>query len=219
MSTRKNNFNPKIFLSTVGLGRKMTSFRKGQFVYVQGKPADTLFVIQEGVVKLTIRSKTDKEAILNILTAPDFVGNDSLSASTNRATSAVALTNCTLLRIDNGVMLDTLKRERSLANMFWENILKRNLRYQHDLFDQLCNDSESRLGRILLLLPWAELRRHRIKHQTLADMVGTTRSRISIFLAKFKKMGFIDYKTPNGLMRIHRPILARYVREHLPAEN
>ena len=190
------------------------SFRKGQTIYAQGDPTDALFVIQNGRVKLSVRSHAGKEATLDILSDGDFVGKDSVAGQTSRTASASAMTDCSLLRIEKKAMLLALTRQIKLANMFWGYVLARYLRYQQDLVDQRCNPGEKRLARILLLL--AHFDGHgapqtsipHISHETLAEMVGTTRSRVCYFMKRFKDSGFIHYRHKGKLLQVHRTLLA-----------
>ena len=214
MAKQRVPFDPKIFLSTVGDGRTLVSFTKGQTIFTQGEAADSLFVIQTGRVKISIKSKTKKEAVLDILSDADFVGKDSMGGQPSRTTSASAITDCSLLRITKKVMLLALAHQVKLANVFWEYMLVRNMRYQQDLADQLCNPSEKRLARVLLLLAnydgheGPETTVPKVSHETLAEMVGTTRSRVSFFMNKFKESGFIYYEHKGKLLRIRRTLLA-----------
>ena len=190
------------------------SFTKGQTIYSQHDAADALFAIQKGKVKLSVKPQTGKEAILDILSDGDFVGKDSVAGQSSRTASASAMTDCTLLRIEKKVMLLALTRHVKLANMFWAYVLARNIRYQQDLVDQHCNSSEKRLARVLLLLAHfdgygaSETMVPKMNHETLAEMVGTTRSRISFFMNRFKKSGFIYYGNNGKLLRVHRTLLA-----------
>jgi len=214
MAKQKRAFNPKTFLTTVGIGRAMMSFTKGQTIYCLDDAADALFVIQEGTVKLSVKPKAGREAILAILSDGDFVGKDSLAGQSCRTASACAMTDCTLLRITQKAMLLALKRHIKLANMFWAYVLARNIRYQQDLVDQHCSSSEKRLARVLLLLAHfdghgaAETAIPKMKHETLAEMVGTTRSRINFFMNRFKESGFIFYENKGELVRVHRTLVA-----------
>jgi len=214
MATQRRAFNPKTFLTTVGSGRKMMSFRKGQTIYAQGDAANSLFVIQTGRVKLSVKSQAGKEATLDILSDEDFVGKDSIAGQSRRTASASAITDCTVLRITKKVMMLALAQQVKLANMFWAYVLARNIRYQQDLVDQHCNLSEKRLARILLLLAHYDGHGARvttipkISHETLAEMVGTTRSRVCFFMNRFKESGLIDYEHKGKLLRVHRTLLA-----------
>ena len=214
MAKQKRAFDPKAFLSSAGAGRKLISFRKGERIFSQGDAADSLFVIQKGTVKLGVKSQAGKEAILDILSDADLVGNDSVAGRDVRTASASAITDCCLLRITKKVMMLALTRHVKLANVFWAYVLARYIRYQQDLVDQHCNPSEKRLARILLLLAHydghggLETTVPKINHETLAEMVGTTRSRVSFFMNKFKESGFIDYEHKGKLLRIHRTLIA-----------
>jgi CRP-like cAMP-binding protein len=211
-------FNAKAFLSSAGAGREMLSFQSGQNIFTQGGPSDAVFVIQTGHVRVSARSQSGKNTTLDILAEDDFVGKDCLTGEPIRTISANALTDCKILRIPKRVMALALSSEITLANAFAAYVLARNMRYQQDLVDQHCNTSEKRLARILLLLshfdsqstPEAEL--PRIKHETLAEMVGTTRSRVSHFMKKFKRAGFIDYHLKKESIRVRRSLLAFYAR-------
>jgi CRP/FNR family cyclic AMP-dependent transcriptional regulator len=173
-----------------------------------------LFVVQRGSIKLSVKSRTGREATLDILSDADFVGKDSVAGRSTRVASASAMTDCSLLRITKTAMMLALSRQVKLANLFWAYVLARNLRYQQDLVDQHCNPSEKRLARILLLLAHydgrgaAETTVPAISHETLAEMVGTTRSRICFFMNRFKKSGFIYYEHKGKLLRVHRTLLA-----------
>ena len=214
MAKQRRPFNPRTFLSTVGAGRTIVSFRKGQTIYAQGDPAESLFVIQTGKVKLSVKSQAGKEAVLDILGNEDFIGNDSVARQSSRTTCASAMTDCRLLRIEKKAMMLALKRQVKLANVFGAYVLARNMQYQQDLVDQRCNLSEKRLARVLLSLahfdghggPEATIAR--IRHKTLAQMVGTTRSRICFFMKKFKEADFIDYERGGETLRVHRKLVA-----------
>lgn len=216
MAERRRAFNPRTFLTTIGIGRKMMSFTKGQTIYALNDAADAIFAIQKGKVKLSVRPPTGKEAILDILSDGDFVGKDSLAGQSARTASASAMTDCTLLRIEKKTMLRALARNVKLANVFWAYVLARNIRYQQDLVDQHCNSGERRLARILLLLAHfdghgaTETTVAKMSHETLAEMVGTTRSRISFFMNRFRKTGFIDYGHKDKLLRVQRTLLTFY---------
>lgn len=218
MTRQKHVFNPTTFLSTVGTGREMISFQKGQTIVAQGNPTESIFVIQTGSVKLSARSQNGKEATLDILGPEDFVGCDSIAGQPLHIASASALTECVLLRIESSAMLLALAKEPTLSNMFCTYVLTRNVRYQQDLLDQRCNPSEKRLARILLLVSHffgqssAETVVARINHEILAEMVGTTRSRVCFFMKKFKDAGFIDYDLKEQPLRVRRSLLAFYAR-------
>jgi CRP/FNR family transcriptional regulator, cyclic AMP receptor protein len=214
MTKQRGAFNPKTFLTTVGIGREMMSFTRGQSIYSLNDAADALFVLQEGKVKLSVTPPDGKEAILDILSAGDFVGKDAIAGQSSRTASATAMTDCTLLRIKKKTMLLALTMHVKLANMFWAYVLGRNIRYQQDLVDQHCNSSAKRLARVLLLLAHfdghgaTETTIPKMSHETLAEMVGTTRSRISFFMNRFKESGFIYYENKGKALRVHRTLLA-----------
>lgn len=213
MAQQRRAFNPKTFLSTVGAGRKLMSFRKGQTIYAQGDATDALFVIQTGTVKLSAKSHR-KDAILDILSHGDFVGKDSIAGQPFRTASADAMTDCSLLRIEKKTMLRALTRHMRLATMFWAYVLARNIRYQQDLVDQRCSCSEKRLARILLMFAHLDSQGvpktaiPKMSHATLAEMVGTTRSRVCFFMDRFKESGFIYSEHKSQLLSVHRTLVA-----------
>jgi CRP/FNR family transcriptional regulator, cyclic AMP receptor protein len=211
-------FSPKTFLSTVGAGRTMISFGKGETIYSQGDKADALFVIQKGMVRLSVESQAGKVAILDILSDEDFVGTDSIAGHSSRTASARALTECSLLRIEKKAVVLALKSQVKLANALLAYTLASNIRYQQHLVDQRCNPSEKRLARILSLLAHfdkhgsTEVNIPKISQETLAGMVGTTRSRVSLFMKRFKDSGFIDYDPTGKLIQVRRTLLAFYTK-------
>jgi CRP/FNR family transcriptional regulator, cyclic AMP receptor protein len=204
------SFDPQLFLATVGVARTITQCPKDYKIFSQGDPADAVFYIQQGKVKLKVKSKQGKEAVVAILGAGDFLGEACLIGQTVCLATAVAIAPSFILRIEKNEMLRVLHEERKFSDFFVPYMLSRNVRIQEDLVDQLFNSSEQRLARTLLLLAnfgkvgTLEPVAPEINQETLAGMVGTTRSRISFFMNKFKKMGFIDYK--EGL-RVHRSLL------------
>jgi CRP/FNR family transcriptional regulator, cyclic AMP receptor protein len=206
----KRNFDPNAFLATIGSGRKTLAVPKEQSVFSQGDEADAVFYIQKGKVKLTVVSKTGKEATIGILSAGSFFGEGSLAGQVLRMGSAAALTDCELMRVDKRAMMEALHREHSFSDLFMAYLLERNIRYEEDLVDQLFNSSEKRLARILLLLAHfgkegvPETVVPKISQETLAGMVGTTRSRVSFFMNRFRKLGFIHY---NGGLQVHSSLL------------
>jgi CRP/FNR family transcriptional regulator, cyclic AMP receptor protein len=211
VSRKKRDFNPKKFLATIGEGRKVVTFSKKQTIFAQGDVADAIFYIQSGKVSLTVVSKIGKEAVLGILNERDFFGEGSLAGQPLRMGSATAMTDCELLRIDKQAMMRALHREQTLSDLFVSYLLARNIRYEEDLVDQLFNSSEKRLARILLLLAHfgkegvPETVIPKISQETLAEMVGTTRSRVSFFMNRFRKLGFVDYG--EGGMQVHSSLL------------
>jgi len=195
---KKCDFDAQEFLATIGQGRKAVTFPRKQPIFAQGDSADAVFYIQEGKVRLTVVSKIGKEATLGILSAGDFFGEGALAGQPLRMGSATAMTDCELLQIDKKAMMLAL-REHRFSDLFVEYLLARNIRYEETLVDQLFNSSEKRLARTLLLLarcgeqsaPQTEI--PKISQETLAQMVGTTRSRVSFFMNRFRKSGFVDY--------------------------
>jgi len=209
---KREKFNPQTFLSTIDDGRKVEAFPKKQAIFAQGDTADAVFYIQTGKVKLTVVSKTGKEATIGILNEGDFFGEGCLTGQPLRLCSATAMTDCTVMRIDKQSMLDVLHREHAFSDMFVAHLLTRNIRYEEDLVDQLFNSSEKRLARILLLLAHfgkegkPEGAIPKISQEALAEMVGTTRSRVNFFMNKFRKLGFVDYQTGDEL-QVHSSLL------------
>ena len=210
--TRKPDFNPHVFLSTIGKGRDMLSFQKKNRIFAQGEPTDGLFFIQEGKVRLSVVSEAGKEATLGTLSEGDFFGEGGLAGQLHRMSSAVAMTDCVLLHVERKAMMLAMSREPKLSAMFVKYLLKRNIRYQDDLVDQLFNSSEKRLARVLLLMAQfgkegvSEMLVPRLSQETLAEMVGTTRSRVSFFMNRFRKLGFINYDVGDNL-HVHSSLL------------
>jgi CRP/FNR family cyclic AMP-dependent transcriptional regulator len=212
---QKREFNPNTFLATIGEGRKNLIFVKKQVIFTQGDVADAVFYIQKGKVKLTVVSKTGREATIGMLTNGDFFGEGALAGQGLRMGSASALSDCEILRIDKQVMMSALHREHTFSDLFVSYLLARNVRYEEDLVDQLFNSSEKRLARILLLLARfgkegvPEIVVPKISQESLAEMVGTTRSRVSFFMNRFRKMGFVDYSGgPEGGLQVHSSLLS-----------
>jgi CRP/FNR family transcriptional regulator, cyclic AMP receptor protein len=205
-------FDTKTFLSTINGGRTITAVPKKQTIFAQGDPSNAVFYIREGKVKLTVLSKSGKEATIGILNEGDFFGEGCLTGQPLRLCSATAMSDCSLMRIDKKSMMEVLHREHSFSDMFVTYLLTRNIRYEEDLVDQLFNSSEKRLARILLLLAQfgkegvPETLIANINQQTLAEMVGTTRSRVSFFMNRFRKLGFIDYHGGDDL-QVHSSLL------------
>ena len=210
MTASRRHFDVTTFLATIGEGRKIVRVRKKDRVYAQGDACDAIFYIKKGKIKLTVVSKSGKEATIAILNSSDFFGEGCLTAQTLRPGSATAMTECELMRIENKAMQSALHREHELSDMFVAYLLGRNIRYEEDLVDQLFNSSEKRLARILLLLARfgkdgkPEKVIPKLSQETLAEMVGTTRSRVSFFMNRFRKLGFIKY---NGELEIHSSLL------------
>jgi CRP-like cAMP-binding protein len=208
---KKHDFDPKLFLATIGEGRKIVLVPGKQTIYTQGDAADTVFYIQKGKVRLTVVSGKGKEATIAILNPDDFCGEGGLAGQPLRMGSAIAMTDCELMRVDKKAMMLALHREHTLSDMFTAYLLGRNIRYEADLVDHLFSSSEKRLARILLLLSHfgkegvPETVIPKITQETLAEMTGTTRSRVSFFMNRFRKLGFIDYG--EGGLQVHSSLL------------
>jgi len=201
----------EFLLAQVSHGKTVTETERRRHIFRQGDPADAVFFLQRGKVKLAVTSKQGKEAIVATLDAGDFFGEGCLAGQPLRMATATAMTDCTLVRIEKRAMACLLHAEHDVSEMFVTHLLSRNIRYEEDLVDQLFNSSEKRLARILLLLSHfgkegrAEPVFPRINQESLAQMVGTTRSRVSHFMNKFKKLGFIDY---NGGLTVNSGLLS-----------
>jgi CRP-like cAMP-binding protein len=206
-------FNTRKFLSTIdGSDRKIAAFSKRQAIFAQGDSSDAVFYIQDGNVKLTVLSKSGKEATIGLLQEGDFFGQGCLTGQALRMCSASAMTDCSVMRIGKKSMVEVLHRERAFSELFVEYLLRRNIRYEEDLVDQLFNSCEKRLARVLLLLAHfgkdgkPEVAIPTISQEILAEMVGTTRPRVSFFMNRFRKLGFIDYHGGDEL-RVHSSLL------------
>jgi CRP/FNR family transcriptional regulator, cyclic AMP receptor protein len=203
-------FNPKTFLATVGKGKTLLTPPKQTIIFSQGDAADAVFYIQEGQVKLSVVSQEGKEAIVAILERGNFFGEGCLAGQLVYMATATARENATLVRLDKQAMIDILHNEPTFSELFLAYLLARNIRIQEDLVDQLFNSSEKRLARILLLLAHfgkeakSEAIIPKISQEVLAEMIGTTRSRVSFFMNKFRKLGFLNY---NGGVRVHSSLL------------
>jgi CRP-like cAMP-binding protein len=213
VAARKHSkFDPKKFLSTIDGGRKITAIPRKQRIFVQGDSSDAVFYILTGKVRITVVSESGKEGTIGILNEGDFFGEGCLTGQLLRLCSASAMTDCSVMRIDKKAMMEVLHREHAFSDMFLAYLLTRNIRYEEDLVDQLFNSSEKRLARILLLMahfgkeskPLADI--PTISQETLAEMVGTTRSRVSFFMNRFRKLGFIDYHAGDAL-QVHSSLL------------
>jgi len=210
VTKKRRDFGPSAFLATIGKGRESVLFRRKQRIFVQGDTADAVFYVQTGKVKLTVVSKNGKEATIGILGEGDFFGEGSLACQALRMACATAMTDCAFLRIDKKAMMEALHREHGFSDMFVSYLLARNIRYEQDLVDQLFNSSEKRLARMLLLLAHfgkegkPETVIPKISQEMLAEMIGTTRSRVSFFMNRFREMGFIHY---NGGLQVHSSLL------------
>jgi len=214
VAKKSREFDPESLLAVIGEGRKAMLFPKKHIIFAQGDPADAVFYLQTGKIKLTVASKTGKEATIGILSDKSFFGEGSLAGQALRMGTATAMTECTVMRIEKKAMMDALHREQTLSDMFVAYLLARNIRYEEDLVDQLFNSSEKRLARVLLMLAHfgkegvPETVVPRISEGTLAEMVGTTRSRVSFFMNRFRKLGFIHYAaSEEGGLQVHSSLL------------
>ena len=221
-------FEPKVFdsvnfLASAGLGRKIVEFRPKQTFFCQGDAADSVYYLQKGRARLTVVSQGGKEATITLLSATDFVGEESLAAIMGlHLATATAVNACTALKISREEMIRVMHDEPAFADIFLKFLLIRSMRIQADLVDQLFNSSEKRLARILLLM--AEFGKPGepetfiplVTQQTLADMIGTTRSRVSFFMNRFRKLGFISY---DGRIQVHKSLLNVVLLDQLPGHN
>jgi len=211
-------FDPAAFLANPGLGRKLVTLKAKESFFVQGSPADCVFYLQTGRAKLTVVSERGKEATITLLAAGDFIGEESIAAIPGlRMASATAITACSALKITRDEMARVMHQEHGFSDLFLKFLVARGMRTQADLVDQLFNSSEKRLARILLLMAEygepgeAEPLIPKITQETLADMIGTTRSRVSFFMNRFRQHGFIDY---NGRIRVHKSLLNVILLDH-----
>jgi CRP-like cAMP-binding protein len=211
-SKKHITFDPQTFLSTINGGRKIETFPKKHTIFAQGDSSDAVFYIRQGKVKLTVVSQIGKEATIGILNEGDFFGEGCLTGQALRLCSATAMSDCSVMKINKKSVMDVLHREQSFSEMFVAYLLARTIRYEEDLVDQLFNSSEKRLARILLLLAHfgkdgtPEVAIPHISQETLAEMVGTTRSRVNFFMNRFRKLGFIDYQSGEEL-QVHSSLL------------
>jgi len=210
-------FDAETFLARAGLGRKILRLKKDEVAYAQGDPADAIYYVQRGRLRVTVTSANGKEATIALVGGGEFLGeNCMVSAHPLRLATATAMTECALLRISKTEMVRALSQEPAFSNVFVSFLLVRNARIQADLVDQLFNSSEKRLARILLLLAQfgkeskPETVVAKISQETLAEMIGTTRSRVSFFMNRFRKLGFIEY---NGEIRVHNSLLNIFLQE------
>ena len=211
MATKQRpTFDPKAFLAKVGDGHAIAKYKKAEVVFSQGDPADAVFYIQKGKAKVTVVSEQGKEAVVAILGANEFVGEGCLGGQALRIATVVALAESTIVRLEKAVVVRVIQEEPSFAEMFIAHLLSRAIRVESDLVDQLFNSSEKRLARLLLLLAnfgkegKPETVIAKISQETLAEMIGTTRSRVSFFMNKFRKLGLINY---NGVIEVHSSLL------------
>ena len=215
-SAAKGPFDPKLFLAKVGAGKQVLEFHKNQHVFAQGDVADVVFYIKKGRVKLTVLSEHGKEAVVAILESGQFFGEGCMNGHPLRIATTTAMENCVITSITKAAMIATLHDEPKFSEMFIAYLLTRNGRIEEDLIDQLFNSSERRLARLLLLL--ANFGKEgsprpispNISQETLAEMIGTTRSRVSHFMNKFRKLGLISY---NGKIEVHSSLMDAVLRE------
>ena len=207
----KPRFDPKAFLAKANGGRTISQYRKNQIVFSQGAHADSVFYIHDGKVKVTVISEQGKEAVVAVLGPDEFCGEGCLTGQPRRVATATAMTECKIMRLEKAVIVRALHDEPAFSEMFVSHLLARTLRVEADLVDQLFNSSEKRLARALLLLAnfgkegKPETIIAKVSQETLAEMIGTTRSRVSQFMNKFRKLGFIKY---NGTMEVHSSLLS-----------
>ncbi len=207
----KEQFDPAVFLAQAGLGRRSVRLKPKETFFSQGDPADCVYYLQSGRAKITVVSRAGKEATIALLSAGEFVGEGALAGVPGlRLSTATAITDCVALKIERTEMIRVMHEERAFSDLFLKFLLERSMRTQADLVDQLFNSSEKRLARILLLM--AEFGQPgdpeplipKISQETLAEMVGTTRSRVSFFMNRFRELGFVDY---NGGIKVHKSLL------------
>ena len=230
-SKRKPPFDPKVFLNTENRGRTISKYRKDQTLFSQGNPADAVFYIRKGKVKITVVSEQGKEAVVAIQGPDEFCGEGCLIGQARRLATAAAMTECEIMRLEKPAMIRVLHDEPAFSEMFVAHLLARTIRVEEDLVDQLFNSSEKRLARALLLLAnfgkdgRPEPVIAKVSQETLAELIGTTRSRVSHFMNKFRNLGFIDY---NGHLEVHTSLLnvvlhdepqISGVHEPVPSEN
>jgi CRP-like cAMP-binding protein len=206
----KASFDLKAFLSNANGDRTIAEYRANHRIFAQGEAANSLFYIKNGEIKLTVLSKQGKEAVVAILKGGDFFGEGCLAGQSVRMASAIAMSECSVMEVEKAVVVRLLREEPSFSELFMAHLLSRNIRIEEDLVDQLFNSSEKRLARVLLLLanfgkegtPQTVI--PKISQETLAEIIGTTRSRVSFFMNRFRKLGFVDY---NGGLKVHSSLL------------
>jgi CRP/FNR family cyclic AMP-dependent transcriptional regulator len=215
-SKQKSNFNPQVYLESVGVSRRAAEFRRKQAIFSQGDPADSVMYVQKGGVRLTVVNESGKEAVVAIFGPGDFFGEGGMAGQTIRMGTATAIAPTTVLIIEKDEMKRVLHAEHELSDRFIAYMLVRNIRVEEDLIDQLFNSTEKRLARTLLLLArygkedQPERLLQKVSQEMLAEMVGTTRSRVNLFMNKFRKLGFIEY---NGQIKINRSLLTVVLHE------
>ncbi len=215
---RQQLFDPQSFLAKVGEGRSIATFNKDQIIFSQGDPANAVFYIQRGKVKITVVSEQGKEAVVAILDANEFFGEACLAGQALRIATVTAMVESVIMRLDKPAVVRVIHDEPAFSEMFISHLLSRTIRIEADLVDQLFNSSEKRLARLLLLLAnfgkdgKPEPMIAKISQETLAEMIGTTRSRVSFFMNKFRKLGLIDYKSEGGI-EVHSSLLNLVLHE------
>jgi CRP/FNR family cyclic AMP-dependent transcriptional regulator len=221
--SEETTFDPAAFLAQAGLGRRILLFKAKQVFFSQGGPADSVFYLQKGRAKVTVVSARGKEATITLLSAGDFVGEEAMAGAIGlRLSTATAITACTTLKIERAEMVRVMHEEHAFSDRFVKFLLARSMRTQADLVDQLFNSSEKRLARILLLMAEfgkpgePEMMIPPVTQETLAEMIGTTRSRVSFFMNRFRKLGFIKY---NGRIHVHKSLLNMILHDQLPEGN
>jgi CRP/FNR family transcriptional regulator, cyclic AMP receptor protein len=215
-SKPKSTFNPQVYLESVGASRRVAEFRKKQAIFSQGDAADSVMYVQKGSVKLTVVNESGREAVVAIFGSGDFFGEGGMAGQAIRMGTATAIVPTTVLIIGKNEMMRVLQTEHSLSDRFITHMLARNIRVEADLIDQLFNSTEKRLARTLLLLArygkedQPERVLQKVSQETLAEMIGTTRSRVNLFMNKFRELGFIEY---NGEIKINRSLLTVVLHE------
>jgi len=203
-------FDPAVFLATVDSGRTLSDYHRNEVIFTQGDPADAVFYIKTGKVKITVISEQGKEAVVAVLGSDEFCGEGCLAGQTRRMATATTMSECEIMRLEKAAIIRVLHDEPGFSEMFVSHLLARTIRVEEDLVDQLFNSSEKRLARALLLLAnfGKDVRPEpviaKVSQETLAEMIGTTRSRVSFFMNKFRKLGLIDY---NGHLEVHSSLL------------
>jgi len=219
---RKPPLDPKSYLAKIGEGRSVTNFAKGQTVFSQGDRADAVYYIQKGKAKVTVVSEQGKEAVVSLLAVDDFFGEGCLAGQSLRISTVMAMTDSVIVRLEKSAMVRLLHKEPEFSEMFMTHVVSRSLRVEADLIDQLFNSSEKRLARLLLLMAnygketTPEPIIAKVSQETLAEMIGTTRSRVSFFMNKFRDLGFIDY---NGHIKVHSSLLNVVLHDQTKSKN
>jgi CRP/FNR family cyclic AMP-dependent transcriptional regulator len=221
--SQKNQFDVDGFLAKAGLGRRIVRLKPKRAFFSQGNAADSVFYLQKGRAKITVVSEKGKQATITLLSAGDFIGEESIAEAAGlRLATATAINTCTALKIERSTMIRVMHEEHAFSDLFLKFLLARSMRTQADLVDQLFDSSEKRLARILLLMAEfgqpsePETLIPQITQETLANMIGTTRSRVSFFMNRFRKMGFLEY---NGRIRVHKSLLNVILHDQLPEHN